>query len=169
MKNILIVIILAIVACSPKPQECFDENFLNSKSKSSKFVYYTIEGEEYFMKEVFLDQLDSCLISSPDCLKAKDEFTSMGINGRKVTFRNFAQIPMDDINEYEIQICVDPSGETIVSRMLSTKKPINDKRKALILKAAIAYRFEADLAANCLECGKLVIKINGNSYPHNSR
>jgi hypothetical protein len=91
-----------------------------------------------------------------------------GINGRRVTYRNIEGVSkrmMEEKGTASYKICIDNKGQVSYAEVISMETTLTKKRIIKdYLKLCLGYRFEENVTAPCLECGKLIFKLDINTF-----
>jgi outer membrane biosynthesis protein TonB len=89
--------------------------------------------------------------------------TGESIFGRKPTFKNYKEVPMEKNGFVSVKICIDKKGKVGYAEIIERESTIKDRDLLKrILKAAYGYVYEPDASAPTQQCGKLNFKLNNS-------
>ncbi len=91
-----------------------------------------------------------------------------GIFGRKVIYRNTSGLDMSKSGIVSVKTCINRAGRVNFVELLDDETTIRDKSiLKKTLKAARGYKFEPDLSAPKEQCGKLIFRLDINTFNSN--
>ncbi len=89
-----------------------------------------------------------------------------GVFGRKVIFRNFSKIPMTKKGIISVKTCINRAGRVTFIELIESETTITERSVLKqAMSAAEGYKFEPDLKAPKEQCGKLIIRLDGDAIP----
>ncbi len=143
--------------------------FIACKTNSRTIKPISFKEKGYAYKTQEFDSLNVDCQSVALMTKEDNPFFSndchAGIFGRKVTYRNISGLDLSTSGTISIKSCIDTSGHVIYSELIKEETTIrSEKVLTKTLKASLGYKFEPDNTAHCLQCGKLIFRLDINTH-----
>jgi hypothetical protein len=91
-----------------------------------------------------------------------------GIFGRKVIYRNTSGLDMSKSGIVSVKTCINRAGRVSYAEVLEDESTITDRNIIKkTMNAAYGYKFQPDLSAPQEQCGKLVFRLDINTFMGN--